>query len=237
MGILRFHLRMTTTKILARLLLSFVLMMKAVFILLFLSFFFLGIGIASIIKNKISLFQTKQLRKQFPIFLEHLRQSISVGHSLMQSFEVIIPHLMNPLGHRLIPMLEALHKGISLEKALLTTSLHKNITEFHSFALTLPIFYKNGTNLSGFLRLLEQNLKYKLQIEERVKAQTVQIYWQAYIASILPWLTLLAFYLILPDIIVNSLHDSLTQKLFAFALFLNFCGFLSLRKIARGVLT
>ena len=210
--------------------------MLALFILLFLSFFFLCKGVAVIVRGKISLFQTKQLRKQFPLFLEHLRQSISVGHSLIQSFEAIIPNLMHPLRKKLIPLLDTLHKGVSLEKALLATSLHKNIPEFHSFALILPIFYKNGTNLSGFIRLLEQNLKYKLQVEERVKAQTVQIYWQAYIASVLPWLTLLAFYFILPDIILTSFQNSLTQKFFILALGLNICGFLSLRKIAHGVL-
>lgn len=211
-------------------------MFVAIFITLFLTFFFLLKGCEYASKHFFEKTRIQKTRKELPIFFEQLRLSISVGHSFTSSLETIIPQLPSRLSQALTPLLNSIHQKNSLEEALQSFPLNQKIKEFHTFSLMIPILLKNGSHLSDFLKKLEQKFKHKLQLEDRVRAQTAPIYLQAFISSVLPWLTLFGFYLFSPELVLNTLSDPFSLKIFLCAIVLNACGYFYIRKLSRKII-
>ncbi len=211
-------------------------MFVALFISLFLTFFFLFISCDHGSKIFFKKIQIQKVRKELPLFFEQLRLSISVGHSFTASLETIIPQLPTRLSQALSPLLHSIHQRNSLEEALQNFPLNQKIKEFHTFSLMIPLLLKNGAHLSDFLKKLEHKFKHKLQLEERIRAQVAPIYIQAFISSVLPWATLFGFYLFSPELVLNTLTDPFSLKIFLIAIILNACGYFYIRRISKKVI-
>src|SRR3989338_5496143 len=211
-------------------------MFVAIFLSLVLTFFFLFKSCDCASKHLFEKNRIQKVRKELPFFFEQLRLSVSVGHSFTSSLETIIPQLPLRLSQTLLPLLDSMHQKNSLEEALQNFPLNQKIKEFHTFSLMIPLLLKNGAHLSDFLKKLEQKFKHKLQLEERIRAQTAPIYVQAFISSVLPWVTLFGFYLFSPELVLNTLNDSFSIKIFLCAIILNIAGYFYIRTLSRKII-
>ena len=165
--------------------------------------------------------KVQKLRKSFPLFLEGLRHSMIAGSSFVKSLESITPYLPTHFKKEIMPLIHSIHKGSNLEQALLKLKINKLIPEFHTFSLIMPILLKNGSDISPFLRKLEQQLKTELEFQEKIKTQSRHVSIQAILCSVLPWLALLGFLLFEPELVQASFLNSVTQKIYLCALGLN----------------
>ena len=211
-------------------------MFVAIFIGIFLGFFFLFKSFDHATTYLFEKIKIRKIRKDLPLFFEQLRLSISVGHSFTASLETIIPQLPTRLSIALTPLLDLIHQKNSLEEALQDFPLNKKIKELHTFSLVIPILLKNGSHLSDFLKKLEQKFKHKLQLEERIQAQTAPVYVQAFISSVLPWGTLFGFYIFSPTLFLYTLNDSFSIKIFLCAIILNIAGYFYIRTLSRKII-
>ena len=155
------------------------------------------------------------------------------GHSFLQSFEMMAQKTPQPLKKFLLPTIVKLHERESLNVALLSSPLNEVVQEYHTFSRLIPIFYAQGSHISDFLKQLEKNLRFKLQVEEKIKSQTAHVWVQVVVCTLLPWITLLGFYCIQPEMILDSLTDPLSQNMFLLALGLNLLGYLTLKACVK----
>ncbi|MBI2026193.1 MAG: type II secretion system F family protein, partial [Deltaproteobacteria bacterium] len=145
------------------------------------------------------------------------------------------PQMQQPLRRELTQILLQLHQGKNASLALLGAALCQNNAEFATFSVIVGTLLQRGGSLGGFLKKFEKNIKYKLQTESKIHAETRQFYFQAILCCSIPWCALLAYAFFMPQQLSSSLSNPLVQKLFVISLVLNIVGFYSLKHIARRV--
>ena len=208
----------------------------AIFLLCFtLSFCLLKIFVI-LFHQKMDIYRTKKISIQLPLFLEHLRLGITAGHSFIQTLDLIIPQMPQPLRKELTHILIQLHQGKNASSALVEASISKLHPEFQTFSIIVGTLLTRGASLGHFLKKFERNMKYKLQTESKIQAETKQFLVQSLLCCSIPWIALLGYAFFCPTHLSSALSNPWVQKLFVISLILNMCGFYFMKHMKNKVL-
>lgn len=191
-----------------------------------LSKIFVGITLAvlSFFVSRMYITQNKNKRKskfdeQFVDAIALIANAVRSGLSLMQSLELVISEMGNPMAYEITLVIQATRVGVPLDVALTEWSKRIDSKDLDIFVTAVIIQNQTGGNLSEILETLGKTIRERFKIQRQIKTLTSQGVASAYVLTGLPIVLGIALYFIQPEtmsvMVTNNYGIMLTLSTFA----------------------
>ena len=159
----------------------------------------------------------KRVMKHLPSLCLQLSSFLHAGHALPQALKHLATSSSGKIFYSLLTSP--------------TKNLDSDILKFLSYALTLSS--KNGISLSPLLKRLSELTRFEQEFEEKIRVLSYPTKAQAAIAIALPWLVLILFYLLSPEMMSFAFHSRVGAVGFSTALLLECLALFWMKRILQ----
>ena len=143
----------------------------------------------------------KIIDKQITEAIRLFRSSVSAGQSFVQSIETVSKQIKEPLSSEFKEISDKIGLGISLEKALKSSSENVSDEHYKFFTDALIISHSTGMKVSDILLKIEQSLNRKTALTSKVEVLTSQVRFSGSVVSVIPFIIVFFVYFFEPDMI------------------------------------
>lgn len=171
------------------------------------------------------------IERQLPEMLSLLSSSLRSGFGLQQGMDAAARQLEAPIGDEVQGFLLDTNLGASAEAALVNMVERSGSYDLDMVVTAILIQRMTGGNLAEVLDNVGETMRERERIRGEIRTLTAQQRLTGTILSIYPAVLAGLFYLINPKWMSVLFTDGLGQVLLAIALFLQFLGFLTIRRI------
>jgi tight adherence protein B len=197
-----------------------------------LCFIFLGIT-GFFLKNIQKSNQKKEIMKQFPIFLQTIRNALSAGYSFEKALSFVANEIDTPLKKEILIINQKLQFHIPLPEALTDFSKKIDHPDVNFFVESTNIQLKTGGNLIHLFHKVSNLLEARNELSRNIKSFTSQGRMSGIVIASLWPISLILFSLLSS----NHTHILFKTTQGQFLLILSFClewiGFFFIWKIIR----
>lgn len=140
-----------------------------------------------IIKNFLQTRFRRKIETQLSDFFSWLIQAMRAGLSLPKALETAALELPPPLRGELEIILERVHRGESLEEALLKTEASLKLPDFSLFVHSVLLLRHVGGNFVEHFENLSQLLRERQKVSEKIRTLTAQGKMQGTLLALFPF--------------------------------------------------
>lgn len=171
------------------------------------------------------------IERQLPELLTLLSSSLRSGFGLQQGMDVAARQLEPPMRDEIEGFLLDTNLGASAEAALVNMVERAGSYDLDMVVTAILIQRMTGGNLAEVLDNVGETMRERERIRGEIRTMTAQQRLTGTILSVYPAVLAGLFYLINPKWMSVLFTDGLGQVLLAIGLFLQFLGFLTIRRI------
>lgn len=171
------------------------------------------------------------IERQLPELLTLLSSSLRSGFGLQQGMDVAARQLDPPMRDEIEGFLLDTNLGASAEAALVNMVERSGSYDLDMVVTAILIQRMTGGNLAEVLDNVGETMRERERIRGEIRTLTAQQRLTGTILSVYPAVLAGLFYLINPKWMSVLFTDGLGQVLLAIGLFLQFLGFLTIRRI------
>lgn len=171
------------------------------------------------------------IERQLPDLLTLLASSLRSGFGLQQGMDVAARQLDSPMRDEIEGFLLDTNLGASAEAALVNMVERSGSYDLDMVVTAILIQRMTGGNLAEVLDNVGETMRERERIRGEIRTLTAQQRLTGTILSVYPAVLAGLFYLINPKWMSVLFTDGLGQVLLAIGLFLQFLGFLTIRRI------
>jgi tight adherence protein B len=171
------------------------------------------------------------IERQLPDLLTLLSSSLRSGFGLQQGMDVAARQLESPMRDEIEGFLLDTNLGASAEAALVNMVERSGSYDLDMVVTAILIQRMTGGNLAEVLDNVGETMRERERIRGEIRTLTAQQRLTGTILSVYPAVLAGLFYLINPKWMSVLFTDGLGQVLLAIGLFLQFLGFLTIRRI------
>lgn len=178
--------------------------------------------------------RTKRLRKfeeQLPEAIDLMGRALRAGHPFAAGIKMVADEIPDPAGTEFRRVYEQNRFGLALPDALLSLGDRIGVVDLRIFITAVLIQREVGGNLAEILDKIAHTIRERFKIRRQIRAHTAQGRMTGYLLAGLPIGTALAFLVINPEYVLTLFRDPMGHLFVAIALFLQFVGFLWIRKV------
>jgi tight adherence protein B len=173
----------------------------------------------------------KECEEQLPDALDFLARSMSAGHALSITLEMVGQELPDPLGYEFRKMANEQNLGATLDIALRNLGDRVPLLDIRFFAASITLQKQTGGNLGEILLRLSRVIRERFQLRGKIKAVSAHGRLTALVLGGLPIFTMLAMLVVAPGYLESMAADPIGKKLIAGAVTAQVLGNLVIRKI------
>jgi len=189
--------------------------------------------IPKIITNYIEKQKIEKFNKQLIEAIKLVSNSLKAGASLSQGIESIINNSKSPLADEFKEVKNEIMLGISFDTALTNLSKRIKSKDLELFVTTVNIARETGGNLPEILETITQTMIERNKLQGKIKALTSQGKLSGWIVSFMPFILMLIFYFMAPELL-NPMFTTFTGIIMiVFVIFMVIIGFLLINKIVN----
>ncbi len=171
------------------------------------------------------------IERQLPELLTLLSSSLRSGFGLQQGMDVAARQIDAPMRDEIEGFLLDTNLGASAEAALVNMVERSGSYDLDMVVTAILIQRMTGGNLAEVLDNVAETMRERERIRGEIRTLTAQQRLTGTILSVYPAVLAGLFYLINPKWMSVLFTDGLGQVLLAIGLFLQFLGFLTIRRI------
>ncbi|HXF50532.1 MAG TPA: type II secretion system F family protein [Dehalococcoidia bacterium] len=171
------------------------------------------------------------IERQLPELLSLLSSSLRSGFGLQQGMDVAARQMEPPMRDEIEGFLLDTNLGASAEAALVNMVERAGSYDLDMVVTAILIQRMTGGNLAEVLDNVGETMRERERIRGEIRTLTAQQRLTGTILSVYPAVLAGLFYLINPKWMSVLFTDGLGQVLLAIGLFLQFLGFLTIRRI------
>lgn len=145
----------------------------------------------------------KIIDKQILETIRLFRNYVSAGQSFVQTIESVSKQIKEPLSSEFKEILNKVNLGISLEKALKSSSLNVSNEQYKFFTDALIISYSTGIKVSDILLKIEESLNQKTDLNSKIDVLTSQVRFSGKVVSFMPFIIVFLVCFFEPDMILT----------------------------------
>jgi len=175
----------------------------------------------------------KTLIRQLPDTLDSLVGALRSGMSLQQALGLLSEQLPKPSNQEFGLVVRKLRMGVSLDDVLEELEKRIESQEYTMFTTSMRIAREVGGNLTEALERLADTMRKKLAMEDKIDALTSQGKMQGIIVGCLPLFLMWVLTAMEPEAMAPLFHTLLGYAVLFVIFFLEFVGFILIRKIVR----
>lgn len=179
--------------------------------------------------------RTRQRRflKQLLPALCQISNMLRAGCSIEESFKTVATENEDPLALEFTLLLSRLKINNDLESALKSLAARMPIYETIIFVNSIVISKKCGANMVEQLRNIEDTLRKRFYIEEKVRSMTVQSKLQALISALMPVCLIFCIRLIDPGYFDPLMETGTGSALLISCIAMELAGILMMIRLSR----
>lgn len=193
----------------------------------------LGLLAPSIIIKNTEMRRREKFRSQIIDAIMLISSSLKAGLSLVQSLEVLVEDMPEPINQEFGMLLNEHKMGAALEEAFEHLVERMPSTELKMIKTAIILSKQTGGNLPEILGRLSGTIRDKNKIQENVKTLTMQGRIQGVVMSILPVGFTIVVYKMQPGFFDTMLSSDIGKTLLIVAVALEIIGIILIRKISR----
>lgn len=175
----------------------------------------------------------EKLGDQLEEALSSMSNSLKAGFSIQQALEAIVRQGHQPISIEFKLAIQQTRLGMSLDDALHDMAKRVQLEDFYLTASAIAAARITGGDLTGVLERLAGMIRERRRIGRRVKSLTAQGRLQGMLLAMLPFLMLLLFFMIRPQMIINFFQSPIGIASFLLTLVLQGAGYVIIRKIVN----
>lgn len=137
--------------------------------------------------------------EQFVDGISLISNAVRSGLSLMQSLELVVNEMPNPMSYETNLVIQSTRVGIPLDIALSEMSKRLKSNDLDIFITAVVIQNQTGGNLTEILETLASTIRERFKLQRRIKALTAQGIASAYILTLLPIILGVALFFVQPE--------------------------------------
>ena len=182
----------------------------------------------------VSFLRKKRLHKinaQLPDTLDLLGRSLAVGHAFSEALNQVQAEMPDPIATEFRIVFEEQKLGLSTKAALDRLSERVPLTDLRLCITAMHIQRETGGNLAEILEKVSHTIRERFKLMEDFRTLTTSSRGSAWILCTLPFGIVFLLSVINPDYMYVLLHDPRGHYIIAVALFLQFVGILTIKKI------
>jgi tight adherence protein B len=157
--------------------------------------------------------KTLKIEQYMPDAMELLARSLRAGHTLQGTLELVSQEIPKPLGTEMRITYEEQRLGLSVSQAFRRMGERVASQDLQFFVTAVLIQSETGGNLSEILDNIGSIIRDRLKLKGKVESLTAEGRFSAFVLSLLPFVTFLAFYLVNQKYVMTLLRDPLGVRL------------------------
>jgi tight adherence protein B len=175
----------------------------------------------------------RALESQLPGAIDHLTRAVRAGHPLSAGIKMLADESPEPLASEFRAVFEEQRFGLPFEDALLGLGDRINLPDVRILITAILVQREVGGNLAEILEKVAGTMRARFTIRRQVRVYTVQGRMSGYILAALPIVVGSFIFLINNEYMSVLFVHPIGKALLGFAAFLQFMGFLWIRKIVN----
>ena len=175
----------------------------------------------------------RALESQLPGAIDHLTRAVRAGHPLSAGIQMLADESPEPLATEFRGVFEEQRFGLPFEDALLGLGDRINLPDVRILITAILVQREVGGNLAEILEKVAGTMRARFTIRRQVRVFTVQGRMSGYILAALPIVVGSFIFLINNEYMSVLFEHPIGKALLGFAAFLQFVGFLWIRKIVN----
>ncbi|HSM62212.1 MAG TPA: type II secretion system F family protein, partial [Longimicrobiales bacterium] len=173
------------------------------------------------------------LEAQLPGAIDHLQRAVRAGHPLTAGLKMLAEESPEPIATEFRAVFEEQRFGLPFDDALLGLGDRINLPDVRILITAILVQREVGGNLAEILEKVGATMRARFTIRRQVRVFTVQGRMSGYILAALPIVVGSMIYLINSDYMNVLFTHPIGKALTWFAAFLQFIGYLWIRKIVN----
>lgn len=174
----------------------------------------------------------KIIDKQILETIRLFRNYVSAGQSFIQTIESVSKQIKEPLSSEFKEISKKVNLGISLEKALKSSSLNAPNEQYKFFVDALIISHSTGIKISDILLKIEESLNQKMDLISKVDVLTSQVRFSGNVVSVIPFVIVFLVYFFEPDMISNLFNTLIGNFVLLVSVIMILTGVFIMKKIS-----
>lgn len=198
--------------------------------------FIFGIAAAGILPMWIAHRRAARMAKfseQIPDAMDLMAGSLRAGHAYSAAVQVVADELTEPIATEFQTMAEEYRVGLSHRECLERLLTRVDHPDLHLFAVSVLIQTETGGNLAEILDGLAATVRSRFKLVGKVRAITAEGRLSGIILAILPVVVGAVLAVLNPKYFEPLIKERVGHIAIAVALFLQWIGYLWIRKITR----
>ena len=149
--------------------------------------------------------RTRKLNMQLVDGLTLMANSLRSGLSLMQTLQIVVEEMPDPLSQEMNLVLSEQRIGVSVEKSFQNFAVRMKTEDVEMFVTAVIVLRETGGNLAETFDTIVHTIRERLKLENKISAITAQGVWQGRILTFAPFVLMFG---------LNSIDSSHMQPLF-----------------------
>ncbi len=177
--------------------------------------------------------RVRALENQLPPAIDHLTRAVRAGHPLSAGLKMLADESPEPIGGEFRAVFEEQRWGMPFEDALLGLGDRVDLPDVRILITAILVQREVGGNLAEILEKVAETMRARFTIRRQVRVFTAQGRMSGYTLAALPVVVGSLIFLINPDYMSVLFTHPMGKALLGFAVFLQFVGFLWIRRIVN----
>lgn len=180
-----------------------------------------------------ALSQKARMREHVPSALRLLSDCFTSGHPLPQTMHVAAESVQGSLGAIFRRVENRLLTGASVHDALAPLKESSGLRELSFIAVALDVQHTSGGSIGPVLDSAREAVEGNLELSRTLRVQTAQAKLSATMVTLMPFVLVALFSLIIPDFLAPFFSSALGVILLSIALLMQIGGVLIVRRICK----
>ena len=150
------------------------------------------------ILNQLLRQRARKLNLQLIDGLTLMANALRSGLSLMQTIQIVVDEMPNPLSQEMNLILSEQRVGVPVEKAFQNFAERINLEDIEMFVTSIIVLRETGGNLAETFDTIVNTIRERLKLENKISAMTTQGVMQGTIVTLMPFGLMILLYMIDP---------------------------------------
>lgn len=186
----------------------------------------------------ILLYRQKQKRmahfeSQLPDAVDLISRALKAGHAFSTGMRMVANDLGDPIGSEFTRTMAEVSYGADLNQAMKNMLLRVDCPDLKFFVMSVILQRETGGNLAEILGNLSRLMRERFKLHRKIKTLTAEGKWSAVILVLLPFVLIVALYLVNPNYVRILGEDPVGRFLVAATIIMQIAGIFFIRKIIR----
>jgi len=191
----------------------------------------IGAGLPLMILNFKATRTRKKMQEQFPVALDVFVRGLRAGHPIAAALDLLTVEMPDPVGSQFGIAVDEVTYGAELRDALSNMADRWDLEDIRMFVVSLSVQSETGGNLAEILENLSKVIRERQSMYLKVRALSSEGRMTGVMLTVLPVFTFVMLFILSPGFFLDVANDPIFVPGFVILLLMYLTGYFTIRKM------